>query len=151
MKKIAKIFVPLLAAFCLFTAVAALAACGGDDNTSKYAAEDDDTNWDYTTYVVYLLYPDGSPVADVDVQICSGTNCINGETNEDGRASITFPSSQQGETVYMHFPDVIVGIDATPYSGPDGYTLPAGSSAYAGYDHVWYLTQKVTTLTFVAA
>lgn len=159
MKFFKKIFVPVVAAVCALSICFAFAACtdketenGNTDKHNKYAAEDDDTNWDYTTYVVYLELPDGTPVSNVTVGICSGDLCLpTVNTNEDGRASATFSASQQGQQVYVHFsliPDS-TGMNLVEYEGPDGYKLPANSSTYND-ETVWFLTKKVTTLTFVA-
>lgn len=153
MKFFKKIFVPLLAVICAFAICLSFAACGdGDDDIrSKYAAEDDDTNWDYITYIVYLEMPDGSPAANVNIQVCSGLNCLPKQTNEDGRAVATFPSSQEGQQVYMHFDNLYdSNYDVIGYKIPDGCALPANSSDFDGTT-VWYLTSKVSTFTFLNA
>ncbi len=162
MKFFKKIFLPVLAAVCAFAVCLSFAACTETTETpvteepldkySKYADENDDTNWDYTTYVIYLELPDGASAADVYVQICSGSNCLPTRTNEDGRASVTFPSSQQNQKVYIHFNDKydsnyenIIGYDI-----PECCEIPNGSTEQDG-KAVWFLNEKVTTLKFVAA
>ncbi len=160
MKHLKKLSILLIIALCA-TALAGIYACAekttDDDitnNGNDYSADDDDTNWSGSDYVVYLYLPDGTPVEGVKIEICAD-KCTNDTTNEDGRAYIDF-DEKPSTTPFMHFTgtwsnELMALVD---YEGPEGYTLPEGSveTTYGDtqYNHVWYLEQKVTKLYFVA-
>lgn len=147
MKKFLKSLSLVLAVMC---AAAMFAACG--ETGTGY--DDDDTNWDHKKYVVYVYYPDGTPVEGMQMAFCNDHTCATEMpiTNQDGRLEFTWEEAQTG-TVSVHFNEVYIEeIDGIGVPFPAGYTYPAGSVAIPslGYEHAWILTEKVTKLTLTA-
>ncbi len=159
MKSLKKLCISITSILMLLTLCITFVACGGGN---KYP-EDDDTNWDGKTYVVYVYLDDGvTPVENVSISLCYNTatsnSCLTAaKTNEDGRVSFTFDESIEfvGDPVIHFNKNVITEV----YDLPEGYGLPADTTEIAmsgtpavTYEHAKYATQKVTkfNLTVVA-
>ena len=132
-----------LIASMLFAALISLVSCGGNSNNNESNTNSstpsvipsvepsvepsvipsvepsDDTNDQYTGFAATVLYPNGTPAANVDVQWCIGEVCFNAITTDQNGVAKN-PELNKGKDYIVHITEMSIPVGYT--YNPNLYT-----------------------------